>query len=107
MFNCPYTEIDLKMASMSSSFTAKIEDKSFEEKMKVINENSEERTTADIAKFHSLTPLELTSSPNYVLLRQQYDEYYLKKLIAQLEDAGFNNKEAWVIVAMLSGKLHG
>ncbi|MDO8443273.1 MAG: hypothetical protein Q7S81_03415 [bacterium] len=103
----PYSLCELRIALLTLS-----EDKFTEKKMNELQNElavppveQKDRIKA-IAEYHGLIVEKLVNSPNYKVLCQEYDENIVFQLVKKMvEKFGISEKEAWALVAYVSGWL--
>lgn len=103
MLDCPYSDLELKIAAIG--LANKFEDPEFVKKAEEVNNQAEQPTKENIAKFHGISVKDLIDSPNYKVLVEEYGDHKGKEIIRELEGIGLSNKEAWVVLASIAGLL--
>lgn len=96
---CPYDKLTLKVAILSAGpKLEKISDEKIEEWGKT---QRADMSKDAIAKFHGITVKDLINSPNYEILKSEYEASAVENALEFFRtEIGLDHKEAWAILMM-------
>ena len=106
MINCPYDALTLQIAMLGAANKLEKYEQQHGEGSTVEKLNSLQLTTPEpselnkrAAEHHGITIDQLINSPNYAVLKSEYGESMVHKVMGILKtEFGFEDKEAWALM---------
>jgi len=104
---CPYDELTLNLALLSlnkNMLDDKLANKINIKLSKYIIKDKVE-LNKQIAESNGIEVLDLINSPNYAVLKKEFSQSFILKIIGILKEENLTDKEAWAVLVAGTGGL--